>query len=212
LTEEASNWHWAHRIDGGGVRLAPGWQAGVVVTVRSDLGYHWGFSAQRRTRDVPATYDHRPPRPPFEPFQARYPLSARHDMTSRNVPWNPPMGAQHYLAWRALWGALGIGAGRVFTRWGARSAGAGTVRQACFLRPLGGGIADWPPDVDWLDYAVRKQDGRIQGSPGYYPDPDPRRGPLMDHWWTDTGPVSRLCWTVMLVADSTGGSRLDDGR
>ena len=44
MTEEASDWHRAHRLDGGGVRLAPGWQAGVVVTVRSDLGYHWGFS------------------------------------------------------------------------------------------------------------------------------------------------------------------------
>jgi len=101
------------------------------------------------------------------------------------------MGAQHYHDWRALWGAFGIGAGPVLTRWGAHSAGAGTVRQACVLRPLGGGNADWPPDVDWLDYAVRKQDGRIRGSPRFHPDPDRRRGPLMDHWWTDTGPVSR---------------------
>ena len=112
-------------------------------------------------------------------------------MTIRNVPWNPPIGAQHYPDWRALWGAFGTGAGPVLTRWGAHSAGAGTFRPACVLRPLGGGNADWPPDVDWLDYAVRKQDGRIRGSPRFHPDPDRRRGPLMDHWWTDTGPVSR---------------------
>ena len=44
-------------------------------------------------------------------------------------------------------------------------------------------------------------------------------------WWvevTDTGNTSKrlpkgmvrghMCWTVMLVADSTGGSRIDDGR
>jgi len=111
------------------------------------------------------------------------------------------MGAQQYLAWRALWGALVIGAGPIFTRWGAQSAGAGTVRQACFLLLLGGGTADWPPDVDWLDYAVRNQNRQLQGSPGYYPDPDRRRGPLMDHWWTDTGPVSQLCSTQIVGVD-----------